>query len=169
MCSVKTTAGKKIKKKLQNIFLSNSTIKWQTSIFAINQIIVLFSHFHGGIKIVFCSIVCSQDQRWWKGKMLQGLLQTTQVWTAQSSVLSHVWLFVTPWMEPISLLCLWSSPGKSTGGGYHFLFQGIFPTQGSNSGHLGLLDWQADSLSLHHLESPGLNCMGPPILGFFQK
>ena len=26
----------------------------------------------------------------------------------------------------------WDSPGKNTGEGYHFLLQGIFPTQGSN-------------------------------------
>ena len=30
----------------------------------------------------------------------------------------------------------WDSPGKNTGVGYHFLLQGIFPTQGWN---LGLL------------------------------
>ena len=36
--------------------------------------------------------------------------------------------------------------------GCHFLLQGIFPTQGSN---LRLLHWQADSLPLHHLGSPG--------------
>ena len=59
----KLQLGRKLRKKLQNIFLFNSTIKWQTSIFAINQITVLFSHFDGGIKIVFCSVVCSYDQR----------------------------------------------------------------------------------------------------------
>ena len=31
------------------------------------------------------------------------------------------------------LLCSWDFPGKNTGGGCHFLLQGIFPTQGSNS------------------------------------
>ena len=31
---------------------------------------------------------------------------------------------------PTMLLYLWDSPGKSTGVGCHFLFQGIFPTQG---------------------------------------
>ena len=36
-------------------------------------------------------------------------------------------------------------PGKNTGVGYHFLFQGIFPTQELN---LRLLHWQADSLPL---------------------
>ena len=46
-------------------------------------------------------------------------------------------------LEPTRLLCPWDSLGKSTGVGCHFLFQGIFPTQGPN---LCLLDWQADSL-----------------------
>ena len=35
------------------------------------------------------------------------------------------------------------SPGKNAGVGFHFLLQGILPTQGSNH---GLLYWQADSL-----------------------
>ena len=50
-----------------------------------------------------------------------------------------------------SLFYPWNFPGKSTGVGCHFLFQGIFPTQGSNP---CLLHWQADSLSLHHLGIP---------------
>ena len=37
-------------------------------------------------------------------------------------------------LEPTRLLCPWDSPGKNTGVGYHFLLQGIFPTQGSNPG-----------------------------------
>ena len=41
------------------------------------------------------------------------------------------------------LLYPWDSPGKNTGVRCHFLFQGIFPTQGLN---LDLLRWQADSL-----------------------
>ena len=52
---------------------------------------------------------------------------------------------------PFRLLCAQSYPGKSTGLGCHFLFQGIFPTQGSN---LHLLLWQADSLPLSQLGSP---------------
>ena len=35
---------------------------------------------------------------------------------------------------PTRLLCPWDSPGKNTGEGCHFLLQGIFLTQGSNSG-----------------------------------
>ena len=41
-----------------------------------------------------------------------------------------------------------ASPGKKTGVSYHFLLQGIFPTQGSNPCLLSLLHWQADSLPL---------------------
>ena len=35
-------------------------------------------------------------------------------------------------LQPVRLLCLWDSPGKNTGVGYHALLQGIFLTQGSN-------------------------------------
>ena len=35
--------------------------------------------------------------------------------------------------------------------GCHFLLQGIFPTQGSNTHLLQLLHWQVDSLPLCHL------------------
>ena len=41
-----------------------------------------------------------------------------------------------------SLLCPWDFPGKNTGGGCHFLLQGIFLTQGSNPHLLHLLLWQ---------------------------
>ena len=43
---------------------------------------------------------------------------------------------------PKRLLCPWDPPGKNTGGGCHFLIQGIFPTQELNPG----LALQADSL-----------------------
>ena len=45
------------------------------------------------------------------------------------------------------LLCPWDSPGKKTGVGCYALLQGIFSTQGLNS---GLLHWQVDSLPLSH-------------------
>ena len=49
--------------------------------------------------------------------------------------LSRARLFVTPWsIACTKLLRPWDFPGKSTGLGCHFLLQGIFPTQGSNSG-----------------------------------
>ena len=44
-------------------------------------------------------------------------------------LLSHVWLFATPYGP-------WDSPGQNTGVGSHSLFQGIFPIQGSNPGLL---------------------------------
>ena len=55
------------------------------------------------------------------------------------SCFSHVWYPVWQYgLQPIRLLCPWDFPGKNTGVGYHFLLQGIFPTQGSNPGLLGL-------------------------------
>ena len=37
-------------------------------------------------------------------------------------------------MEPTRILSPWDFPGKNTGVGCHFLFQGTFPTRGSNPG-----------------------------------
>ena len=48
-------------------------------------------------------------------------------------------------LKPTRLLCPWDSQGKSTGVGSHFLFQGIFPTQGLNLCLFHLLHWEADS------------------------
>ena len=59
---------------------------------------------------------------------------------------------------PAMLLCLWAFPGKNTGVGYHFLLEGIFSTQGSDPSLLHLLQWQVDSLPLHHLRNP-LKCI----------
>ena len=47
-----------------------------------------------------------------------------------------------------SLLYPWDFLGKNTGVGCHFILQGIFPTQGSNSRLLCLLHWQVNSLLL---------------------
>ena len=44
--------------------------------------------------------------------------------------------------------------GKNTGVDFHFLLQGIFPTQGSNPHLLHLLHWQASSLPLAPHEKP---------------
>ena len=69
-------------------------------------------------------------------------------------VLSHVWLFVTPWTVVLQApLSMGFSPGKNSGVDCHFLLQGVFPTQGWS---LHLLHWQADSLPLSHLGSPML-------------
>ena len=63
-------------------------------------------------------------------------------------MLSHVQLFATPWAPCSRLFCLWDSPGKNTGVRCHFLFRGIFLTQGSKPLPLCLSHWQADSLPL---------------------
>ena len=62
-----------------------------------------------------------------------------------------VWFYVTLWIQPTRLLSPWGSPGKNTREGGHFLLQGFFPTQGSNSLLLCLLHWQANSLPLSHI------------------
>ena len=54
-------------------------------------------------------------------------------------------------------------PGKNTGVGYHFLLQGIFPTQGQNPRLLCLLHWQAGSLLLSHSGSPADSLTTRPI------
>ena len=48
--------------------------------------------------------------------------------------------------------------------GCHFLLQGIFLTQGSNSPLLSFLHWQVDSLPLSHLGSPTENYSGLQII-----
>ena len=55
--------------------------------------------------------------------------------------------------ELARLHCPWNSPGKNTGGGCHFLLQGIFLIQGSSP---GLLHWQVDSLLLSLYGSPSV-------------
>ena len=62
-------------------------------------------------------------------------------------LLSHVWLFATPWT--VASQAPWDSPGKNTRVDCHFFLQGIFLTQGSN---LGL--WQCKQI-LYHLSYQG--------------
>ena len=80
---------------------------------------------------------------WW------GLSELMFKWTLMhmlvANLLSHVQLFVTPWT-------VLNSPGRNTGVGCHSLLQGIFPTQGSNTGLL--LCRQI----LYHLSHQGNQC-----------
>ena len=55
-----------------------------------------------------------------------------------------------PMDQPSRRLCPWDFPGKNTRVCCHFLLQGIFPTQGSNSCLSRFLHWQEDSLPLSH-------------------
>ena len=66
------------------------------------------------------------------------------------SLLSHVQLFVTPWIIASQALSPWDFPGKNTGMGCHFLLNGIFLTQGLN---LGLLHCRR---ILYHLNHQGI-------------
>ena len=68
--------------------------------------------------------------------------------SSQWKSLSLVQLFVTPWNSP------WNSPGQNTGAGSLSLLQGIFPSQGSNSGlpHCRRILYQ-----LSYQEGMGLN------------
>ena len=96
---------------------------------------------------------------------------TGESWTSESLLLPGMLLFVvvrslsrvrffsTPWMLPTRLLCPWDSPGKNTGVGCPFLFQGIFLTQGENLSLLHLLHWQVASLPLSQHGSP--RCLLP--------
>ena len=60
-------------------------------------------------------------------------------------------------------LRLWDFLGKNAGGGCHFLFQGIFPTQGSNPGLLhSHLSHQGSPASCYWevpLQTPGAGCV----------
>ena len=56
-----------------------------------------------------------------------------------AELLSHAWLFETPWTVAHHLLCPWDSPGKNTGVGCHALQQEISPTWGLHPRLLCLL------------------------------
>ena len=57
---------------------------------------------------------------------------------------SSVWLFVTPSTIAHQASLFWIFPGKNTGVGGHFPFQGIFLAQELNPCLLRLLKWQLD-------------------------
>ena len=54
-------------------------------------------------------------------------------------------------LQAARLPCPWDSPGRNTGVGCHFLFQGIVPTQGSNPCLLCLLHCRQILYPLNHL------------------
>ena len=62
------------------------------------------------------------------------------------AVYSHVWLFATPWTVARQTLLSMEFSRQESKVGCHFLFQGIFPTQGLNLHVLHFLHWEADSL-----------------------
>ena len=62
--------------------------------------------------------------------------------------------------SPPGSSCPWDSPGKNTGEGCHFLLQGIFQAQGSNSPLLCLLHWQAGYLLLVPMQETQVQSLG---------
>ena len=69
---------------------------------------------------------------------------------------SHAWLFATLWTVPARLLCAWNSPGKNTGVGCYFLFQGIFPTKDQT--HISWIGRQILYYSFHPWSPPRRTC-----------
>ena len=63
--------------------------------------------------------------------------------------LSGVQLFSTTWTIAYQASLSMGFPGKNTGVGFHFLLQGILPTQGTN---LGLLHCRE---TLYHMNQQG--------------
>ena len=63
-------------------------------------------------------------------KIFDSLIEYASLCMHQKFQTSSPQLFLTP--EPVSQKTIF--PGNSTGVNCHFLFQGIFPTQGSNPG-----------------------------------
>ena len=75
---------------------------------------------------------------------LNGQISLAQCMRLVASVMSNS---LRPYgLQPVRLLCLWDSPGKTTRVGCHALLQGSFLTQGLNVCCLCLLRWQAASL-----------------------
>ena len=65
-----------------------------------------------------------------------------------------VQLLIFHGLQPARLLCPWDFPGKNAGVGFHFLLQGIFPTQGLNLCLLHLLQCRQILYLLSHQGSP---------------
>ena len=71
---------------------------------------------------------------------------------------SPVWLFATLWAVACRVPLSMGSPGKNTGVGCRAVLQVIFPTQGSNSRLLHILQRQARSLTLAPPGKPFPTC-----------
>ena len=95
-----------------------------------------------------------------RGSRMNSIIMTmreTLITTFALSHFSRVQPFATPWtIYSTRFLCPWGSPGKNTAVGCHFLFQGIFPTQGLNPRLLCLL--YCRQILYHWATREALNC-----------
>ena len=86
-----------------------------------------------------CPTLCDPRDSSPPGSPVPGILQARTLewvaisfsnawkWKVKVKLLSHVWLLVTPRLQPTRLLRPWDFPNKSTGVGCHFLLQGSSP------------------------------------------
>ena len=91
---------------------------------------------------------------------LQDLMMDREAWGAVIHGVAKSWTRLSNWTElnwwtiAPRLLCPWDSPGKNTGGGCHFLLQGMFLTQGLNSclllGRQILYHWTTGEAPIYH-------------------
>ena len=90
-----------------------------------------------------------------KSKYLKSAMNGERIWRLLCwAMLSHSVVFDSfqpHGLWPVKLLCPWGFSRKNTGLGCHALLQGIFPTQGSNS---GLLHFRQILYNLNHPGSP---------------
>ena len=89
-----------------------------------------------------------------KKNSIYSLFKSVHHWTINTrkcQLLSHVWLFATPWTVAHKASCPWDFPGKNTGVSCHALLHGIFSTQGLNP---GLLHCRRILYCLSHQGSP---------------
>ena len=88
-----------------------------------------------------------EAESWWNNPSGPSVI------TGVLSCLSHAQLFATTWTVAHQAPLSTGFPRQNTGMGCHFLFQGIFLTQGSNLCLLYLLHWQVNLLPLNYLGS----------------
>ena len=92
---------------------------------------------------LWCDNKIVQDLPRWKGQQLQSLTEHQYLWGPRVEAQSES-------RSVVSTLCL-DSPAQNTGEGSRFPLQGIFPTQGLNS---GLLHCRRILYQLSHQGSP---------------
>ena len=86
-------------------------------------------HFFGWIKPVCVNVCLAVLYSFPKDSVLTVYLQCVSRSVLSDSLRPHG-------LHSSRFLCPWNSPGKNSGMGFHSLLQGIFLTQGSNSGVL---------------------------------